>query len=204
MLAVAHLAEPGEVVLRRAAAEAAVGAGRAEVAAGGAHLLGRLLVDVGVAAFDQVLGRAVHEVEVVAGVVEVAGAVGIPVVAQPLHRVDDAVDVFLFFFLRVGVVEAQMANAAVFLGEAKVQPDALGVADVQVTVGLRRKTRADLGGVCLAFFMLRCITRLAAPLAACVGALRQVALDHLAQEVADLVIGFGGTGVAGGRRVILG
>ena len=48
--------------------------------------------------FDQVFGRAVHEVEVVAGLVG-GGASGslpqlCPVKTEPLHGVDDAVDVF--------------------------------------------------------------------------------------------------------------
>ena len=47
---------------------------------------------------------------------------------------------YSYFFLGgVGVVEAQVAEAAEFLGEAEVEADGLGVADVQVAVGLRRK-----------------------------------------------------------------
>jgi hypothetical protein len=63
--AVAHLAEARQVLGRAAAAEGAVHAGLAEVAAVGAHVFGCLLVHIGVAGFDQVFGRAVHEVEVV-------------------------------------------------------------------------------------------------------------------------------------------
>jgi hypothetical protein len=50
---------------------------------------------------------------------------------------------------RVGVVEAEVAfraDGGVFQGDAEVQADRLGVADVQVAVGLRRKT-GDGGGV---------------------------------------------------------
>jgi hypothetical protein len=91
-------------------------------------LLGRLLVHVGEPGDDQVLGRAVHEVKVVAGEVfvrlEGAGSHGAVsqagFVAQPLHRVADAIDVFLLFFLRVGVIEAQVTHATVFLGELEV------------------------------------------------------------------------------------
>ena len=68
-------------------------------------------------------------------------------VAQPLHRVADAIDVFLLFFLRVGVIEAQVTHATVFLGELEVKPDALGMPDMQVAVGFRREASADLGGV---------------------------------------------------------
>jgi hypothetical protein len=66
-----------------------------------------------------------------------------PVEAEPAHRVDDRIDVLLLLFLRVGVVEAQVADAAVFLRQAEVEGDALGVADVRVAVRLGRKAGAD-------------------------------------------------------------
>ena len=40
------------------------------------------------------------------------------------------------------VVETQVALAAVFLGQAEVDADALGVADMQVAVGFGRETVA--------------------------------------------------------------
>src|SRR5215470_7852267 len=49
----------------------------------------------------------------------------------------DRVDVFLLLLRRVGVVEAQVAAAAIFLGHAEIDRDGLGVADVQIAVGLR-------------------------------------------------------------------
>ena len=45
----------------------------------------------------------------------------------------------LLLLLRVRVVEAQMADAAVLAGEPEIQADALRVPDVQVAVGLGRK-----------------------------------------------------------------
>ncbi len=48
----------------------------------------------------------------------------------------------------VGVVEAQVAAAAELLGDAEVEADGLGVADVEVAVGLGGKARAH--GVALA------------------------------------------------------
>ena len=143
-------AQARQVLGRRAVAERAVGAGRVEVAAVRAHLVGALLVDVGEAGLDQRLGGAVHEVEVVAREVEVRGrrssgrrSGACQSKPSQLHRVEDRVDVLLLFLLRVGVVEAQVADAAVVLRQAEVQADALGVADVQVAVGLGRKAGAD-------------------------------------------------------------
>src|SRR5690606_10505969 len=48
-----------------------------------------------------------------------------------------------FFLHRVGVVQAQVADAAELRRDAKVQADGLGVADVQVAVGLRREAGLD-------------------------------------------------------------
>ena len=150
MQAALHFTKARQVFCRGAAAKGAVHAGFAEVTAAEAHLLGRLFVDIGVAGFDQVLGRAVHEVEVVAGLVRFVVARLAPVKAQPLHRFDDAVDVLGVFFFRVGVVKAQVAHAAIVACQAEVDADAFGVANVQVAVGLGREAGADFGGVGLA------------------------------------------------------
>ncbi len=116
-----------------------IGARRAEIAAVLRHLFGALAVDVGVAVLDQVLGHRVQLVEVVAGVVQVLLAVLLPRETEPLDAVDDGVDVFLVFLLGIGVVEAQVAAAAVVARQAEVQADRFGVADVQVAVRLRRE-----------------------------------------------------------------
>jgi hypothetical protein len=68
-----------------------------------------------------------------------------PVEAEPLHSLLDGVDVLLFLLFRVGVVEAQVAAAAVLLGEAEVEADRLDVAEMQVAVRLGRKARAHPG-----------------------------------------------------------
>ena len=68
-----------------------------------------------------------------------------PVEAEPAHVGLDGVDVFLLFLGRIGIVEAQMAAAAEFLGDAEIQADRLGVADMQIAVRLRRKARDNLG-----------------------------------------------------------
>ncbi len=189
MLAGAHLAKARQVLGGRAVAERAVLAGVDEVTAVGAHFFRRLLVHVGVAGLDQVLGGTVHEVEVVAGVEEVAVAMRFPAKAQPLDRVGDGVDVLLLLFLGVGVVKAHVADTVVVARQAEVQADALGVAHVQVAVGLGRETGADarrVGHAALGFGMLGGGAGLVAPGAAAVGAGGEVVLDDLAQEVAGL------------------
>ena len=64
-----------------------------------------------------------------------------PVEAEPAHVALDGVDVLLLLLGRVGVVEAQMAAPAELLGDAEVEADRLGVADVQIAVRLGRKAR---------------------------------------------------------------
>ena len=110
-LARAHAAEQVEVLGRAAVAVGAVAAGLGQGAARGAHLLGRLVVDIGVAGADQVLGPAVELLEIIRGVVEVPA----PIEAEPAHVALDRVDVFLLLPGRVGVVEAQVAAAAKLL-----------------------------------------------------------------------------------------
>ncbi len=58
-------------------------AGVFERAAAGAHLLGALAVDIRETLFDEKFREAVEQVEVVAGVVQVLTAVGVPIEAQP-------------------------------------------------------------------------------------------------------------------------
>src|SRR5215469_878062 len=55
------------------------------------------------------------------------------------HIALDGVDVFLLLLRRIGVVEAQMTAAAELLRDAEIEADRLGVANVQIAVGLRRK-----------------------------------------------------------------
>ncbi len=65
------------------------------------------------------------------------------VVAQPADIFGDGLHVFLFFGDGVGVVEAEVVLAFVLLGEAEVEADALGVADVRIAVGFRRESGVD-------------------------------------------------------------
>ncbi|MCY1225824.1 hypothetical protein D9M72_380320 [compost metagenome] len=190
VLAGAHVAEQLQVLFDAALA---VGRGLArlgEIAAVGGDLFGGLAVDIGGAALDQGLGKGVELVEVVAGVVQVrlllaVLACAVPGEAEPVHGVDDRIDVFGVFLDRVGVVEAQVAAAAVVARQPEVHADALGVADMQVAVGLRREA-CDHGRQRFAGLVL----------AAGIGAGGEVLVDDAAQEV-------GGGGGAVGRLVVV-
>ena len=139
-LARAHAAEEVQVLLGRAIAP---GARRARLGHGApvqADLLLGLVVHVGLAGADELLGVTVHLLEVVGGVVETV----VPVVAQPADVLLDGEDEALLFLLGVGVVEAEVAEPAELLGHAEVQPEGLGVADVQPAVGLGREAGVHL------------------------------------------------------------
>src|SRR5207249_11837511 len=66
-----------------------------------------------------------------------------PVEPQPADVLLDRLDVLDVLLRRVGVVEAEVAAAAVVPGEAEVQANRLGVADVEVAVGLGGEPRDD-------------------------------------------------------------
>ena len=174
-----HACEQVEVLFHGALAERAVLPGLVQAAAVFTHLFGIEVADEGLAGLDQLDGPSVQLVEIIGGVALLAG----PLEAQPLDIGLDRVDVFLIFLGRIGVVETQVALAAELFGQAKVQADALGMADVQVAVGLRREAGHDLG----------------------VLAAVQISLDDGAQEVGSFFDGrlahgvLNNTGAAQGR-----
>ena len=164
--------------------ETAIDALLAEVAAVVAHLFGGLLIHIGVAGLDQMFGCAVHEVKIIAGLVGLVLAWSIaylrPVKTQPLHRVDDAVDVLKLFFFGIGVVKAQVADAAIFTRQPKIEANAFGMADMQIAIGLRWETQAHPGRVRLTGRMVGCVSGAAAPAPSCVCAFSKVFFDDLA------------------------
>ena len=105
-----------------------------------AHLIGGAVAHVCLALADQLLAPRVHLLEVVRGEVE-AG----PLEPEPAHVGLDRVDILLLLLRGVGVVEAQVALAAELRGDPEVEADRLGVADVEVAVGLRREPGDDRG-----------------------------------------------------------
>ncbi len=130
-----HAAEQVEVFLHAALAERAVLARLGQRASVRPHLVLCLVVDIGEPGADQILGPIVKLLEIVGGVIEVLA----PVEAEPAHVALDGVDIFLLFLHRVGIVEAQVAAAAEFLGDAEIQADRLGMADMEIAVRLRGK-----------------------------------------------------------------
>ncbi len=135
----AHAAEEFEIFGDRPVAVRAVATGLRQRAARAAHFLGRLAVDIGESLFDEPLGESVQRIVVVGRVI----AVSAPVVTQPPHRVRDGVLELDVLLERIGVVEAQVARAAVLGGESEIEDDRLGVPVMKVAIGLGRETGHD-------------------------------------------------------------
>ena len=137
-LAGAHAAEQVEVLLDAAVAVGAVLAGGGHGAAPLADLVEGLVVDVSQAFLYQKFSPLIELLEVVGGIMFLR-----PVEAQPVDVLLYGVDVLGVLLDGVGVVEAQVRLAAVLLRQSEINAYRLGVADVQVAVGLGWKTGLD-------------------------------------------------------------
>ncbi len=135
----AHAGQQIAILLRGAIAVRAGPAGLGKRAAVLADLFGGEFVDVGEPLIDEVQRPLVELLEVVRGIEQVIAPVG----TEPAHVLLDGVDVLLLLLLRVGVVEAQVEATAELPGDAVVQRDGLGMPDMEVAVGLRRKAGHD-------------------------------------------------------------
>ena len=100
-----------------------------------ANFIGAEIIHVSLAVFNQLDGPLVELLEIVRGIVQSV----FPVEAEPLDVLDDGLNVFSVFFDRVGIVESQIVFTAIILGDAKIETECFGMANVQVTVRLRRK-----------------------------------------------------------------
>ena len=83
-------------------------------------------VDVRLAIDDELFCVRVHLLEVVGRVIHLLG----PVEPQPADVFLNRLDVLDVLLGGIGVVEAQVADATEFLGDAEIEDDRFGVADV--------------------------------------------------------------------------
>jgi hypothetical protein len=138
-LAGPHAAQEVEVLGHRAVAEGAGPARLGQRAPVQLDVVVREVADVGLAVLHQLLGQLVHLLEVARREQHLGRGE-----AQPPDVGLDRVDVLDVLLGRVGVVVAQVADPAVVLGDAEVEADGLGVADVEVAVGLGREPGHDV------------------------------------------------------------
>ena len=141
-LATIHEAEEAQALFGRTVAEGAVGARLRRRTLLLSDDLGTLFIDVGTALQDEPLGKIPKLLEVVARIIDV-----VPLETKPLDVVLYALDVLGVLFRGIRVVEAEVALAAILLGDAEVEGDGLSVTDVQVAVGLGREARLDASAV---------------------------------------------------------
>ena len=137
--AVTHAREQIQVLFRRTVAARAVLAGLGQRAAIFAHLFRRQVVHIGQTLVDQLNGKIVQRIEIVRRPAHFA----VPLKSQPAHVVLDGLRVFRIFLLRIGVVEAQVAQAVVIPGQTEVQADGFGVTNMKITIRLRRESGDD-------------------------------------------------------------
>ncbi len=142
-LAGAHALEQGAVLGDGARTVGAVATRFRQGSPVGAHILGAQAAHVRLALVDQFKGEFVQPLEVVRRMTQVS----LEAVAEPCDVLLDGLDVLQALLRRVRVVEAQVARTAVVLGDAEIETDRLGVADVQVAVGLGGKARHHAAAV---------------------------------------------------------
>ena len=134
-----HAFEQVQVLLDGSLPVRALATGFRQGAAVFADFFGRQAVDVGLALPDELDGIFVEAFEIVGRKVLAV----FPVESEPAHIFLDGIDILDILFGRVGVVEPKVAQAGVVSGDAEIQADRLGVADVEIPVGLRREPGHD-------------------------------------------------------------
>src|ERR1700687_5357376 len=134
-LALAHPAKQVQALRHAPVAKRAVAPRALEAPAAFADLFNALVIDVCLSFADQPLGARVHLLEAVGSGVEI----GAPVVTQPAQVLLNRLDLFRFFGRWIGVVKAQVRPAAILSGEAEVENDRFGMANVQKAIRLGRE-----------------------------------------------------------------
>ena len=144
-----HALEQIEVFLYRTIAKRTfdTGLGRSSFLFG--NLFGCLFVDVCFAFFDHANGKLVKLWEIVGSIVFSVA----PIVTKPFDVFPYGIHVFDVFFDGIGVVEAEIARAAKFFGNAKIHANSFGMANMQVSIRFRRETRVEPSSI-LAIFKI--------------------------------------------------
>ena len=101
------------------------------------HLIRAELADVCQPFFNQADSQLVHGFKIVRSKVKILA----PVKTQPADILLNGIHIFHIFFCWVGVVHTQVAAASVFLRCPKINADRFCVANMQIAVWFRRKTR---------------------------------------------------------------
>ena len=136
----AHIAEQLKVFFYRTVTIGAVLARLFKRAAVLGHLIGSQRAHIGFALFNQLNGEVVNGVKIVRSVANLSA----PFTTQPMNILLDGVNVLLGFLFRISIIKPQRAFAVKGFRNAEIQANGFGVADVQITVRLGRKTGHNL------------------------------------------------------------
>ena len=119
-LATVHEVEELQVLLDRTVTERTVGTWTGCRSLLLSNDLRTLLIHISPALFDQPYGKIPEFLEVVAGIIDVS-----PLEPQPLDVILDALDILCIFLDGVGIVETEVTDTTVFLGQAEVDGNGL-------------------------------------------------------------------------------
>ena len=119
----------------------------------------------------------------IAGEIQVFGAKGGPAESQPTHRVDDGINVLLFFFSGVRVIQTQVTNATKILRQTEIQADRFGVTNMQIAIGFWWESSTDSCRIGFGLRLIRAGTGVAPPAAPGPVARRQIRFNSVADEI---------------------
>ena len=138
-LAVLHFCEQIEVFFNTSVSVRVVPAGFFKSTAVFSHLLRRQVGDVSFPFFDELHRDLIHLIEIIGGKKEPVLIIG----SEPRDVLFDGLHKLALLFGGICIVKAEVEFAAVFLRHAVVKKYALGMSNMQITVGLGGKTGVD-------------------------------------------------------------
>ena len=134
-----HAAEEIEILFHAAVAVRTFLAGFFQRAAVGADLFGVKVADISQPFFNELFRQLIKAGKIIRSVEHI-----VPFKAQPGDVFFDGIDIFHIFFAGVGIIKTQVAYAVVLFGHAEIHADGFGVTQMEIAVGLRRKTGLHL------------------------------------------------------------
>ncbi|EJW99614.1 hypothetical protein EVA_12279 [gut metagenome] len=135
-----HAAEQIQVFLRCAVAPGAGSARLGQSAAIFLHFLATQIAHISLAFLDELLSVLIALLKIITAIVDSTVGNG----TQPAQIFLNALDIFVVLTHRIGVVKTQIEFTSISFGDAPVNPDGLGAADVQVAIGFGWKTGMNL------------------------------------------------------------
>ena len=99
------------------------------------NLFGRLVIHIGQPLLNQVGGKVVELFKVIGGKILPV----FPVKSKPVNVLLDGIHKLHILLGGIGIVETEIALSAILLSYTKIETDGLGMTNMKVAVGLRRK-----------------------------------------------------------------